>query len=337
MPQPELLSRRTFALQGLAASAGLTALGQTPAQAQAASTREAIWPDLRSNRELPVLLRFPAGSGPCGLVVYSHGLGGNRSGGEVWGQAWAAAGLAVIHVQHPGSDSALWRAPNPLRALKEAASVKQFLARVSDVQFVLSEVERLRKLGLADFARVRLDALGMAGHSFGAQTTQALAGQRYAAGLGTFAEPRFKAFIAFSPNTGKGKLSAAEQFGGIKRPFMCATGSQDGDPLGLSGSFKTPESRIAVYSALPPGGKALLELDQADHFTFAGIRKSLPTNAGELTRRSQETLDLQAQHHALLAQLSTQWWLAHLLADARANAALLGTVSLGSKDEWRTK
>lgn len=334
----DAISRRSFTRLGLGAWAALAA--SLPVQAQTPITREAVWADMQSDRELPILMRWPAGQGPCGLVIYSHGLGGSRAGGDYWGQAWAEAGLAVIHVQHPGSDVNLWRAANPAKALKDAASAREFAARVSDVRFVLGEVERRQKQGQSDFSRVRLDAIGMAGHSFGAQTTQALAGQRFAASQINLSEPRFKAFAAFSPNAGpdagRNRLSPDEQFGDIKRPFLCLTGSLDGDPFG---SFKTPEPRVAVFDGMAAGSKALLLLDRADHGTFAGISKPLPGSGpvAAVLRREPASLALEPQHHALVAQITATWWTAHLLGDARASAALLMPPKLAAADVWRIK
>lgn len=327
-------SRRVFARYGLGIAAALAAASTL--RAQVAITREALWSDLSSQRDVPILMRWPTGQGPCGLVIYSHGLGGSRLGADAWGEVWAQAGLAVIHVQHPGSDSTLWRAANPAQALKEAASARELAARVGDVRFVLGEVERRQKQGQSDFSRVRLDAIGMAGHSFGAQTTQALAGQRDVPGQPSLSEPRFKAFAAFSPNARRSRSNPSEQFGAIKRPFLCLTGSLDGDPFG---AFKTPEPRVAVFDGLAAGNKAMLLLDKADHGTLAGTRVPLAVSsaAAALLRRDAQSLALEAQHHALAAQITTLWWQAHLLGDAKAAAALLVPPRLAATDTWRVK
>ncbi|MGL6111398.1 MAG: hypothetical protein ACRC2B_15000, partial [Rubrivivax sp.] len=92
------MQRRTLLLS-LLASAG--------AHANASVTvGDFSWHDSARGRDLPLRMRWPAGDGPCALVLYSHGLGGSRDGGDAWGQTWAEAGLAVLHLQHPGSDSA---------------------------------------------------------------------------------------------------------------------------------------------------------------------------------------------------------------------------------------
>ena len=104
--------------------------------------------------ERRALMRWPDGQTPCPLVVYSHGLGGNREGGDVWGQAWQQAGIAVLHVQHPGSDDRLWRdaqgrAPSEiLAAMRHGATPAQLLARVAGRFKVQHMVRALHRGGV---------------------------------------------------------------------------------------------------------------------------------------------------------------------------------------------
>jgi predicted dienelactone hydrolase len=261
--------------------------------------------------------------------LFSHGLGGSVEAGTVWGEAWAAAGLAVLHLQHPGSDTDTPR--GGLRQLKAAASAEQLVARVLDVRFVLDELARRAQSGEAPWAQMRQDAIGLAGHSFGAQTTQAIAGQRFPA-PGDASDPRPRAFIAFSPSQPRGgRPPLAEAFGGITRPFLGITGSEDGDPLG---SFEGGDSRAKVYDGLPPGQRALLWLDGADHMSFGGqaLRR---TPAFGPFRRHGPAAERQPQHQALVARISTDWWLAHLLGDAAARQRLQAPAGLGEKDRWQ--
>jgi predicted dienelactone hydrolase len=158
------------------------------------------WLDSRQDRQLPLRVRWPHGAVPCALVVHSHGLGGNRNGADVWGEAWREAGRVVVHIQHPGSETNVPR--SGLAALRRAACAEQLRERVADVQFMVDEIERRTRTQQAAWARVRGDALGISGDSFGAHTVQALAGQRYAVPAPGAADPRFKAFIAFSPSPG---------------------------------------------------------------------------------------------------------------------------------------
>ena len=299
--------------------------------AWASTVVDGLWQDPGRQRSLPWRLRLPATAGPWPLVLFSHGLGGSREGGVVWSEAWAAAGMAVLHLQHPGSDTETLR--SGMAALRRAASVEQLRQRVLDVRFALDELARLAAaapLGAVRWSNLRLDGVGLAGHSFGAHTTQALAGQRYGVPA-DFADERLKAFVALSPSVPRGPGARAQRaFAGIRRPFMAVTGSLDGDPLG---GENTPESRAQVFDGLPQGQRALLWLAGADHMTFAGGSERPVPSVGPFKRQG-EAAELEAQHQALVARLSSRWWQAHLSGDAEARSALRQPLDLREGDRW---
>jgi predicted dienelactone hydrolase len=56
---------------------------------------------------------------------------------------------------------------------------EQLQARAGDVRFVLDRVARGGAEGACDLGRADMGRVGMAGHSFGAQTTLAVGGTRY--------------------------------------------------------------------------------------------------------------------------------------------------------------
>jgi dienelactone hydrolase len=303
-----------------------SALAMT-APARAAAQDES-WFDHARNRWLPVRLRWPAGDGPCALIVHSHGLGGNRVGGDAWGRAWQQAGFAVLHVQHPGSDTEVLRSGG-LRALRAAASAEQLRARVQDMRFAADEITRRAQQTEGGWSRVRLDALGASGHSFGAATVLALAGQRYPVSNAGAAEPRIEAFIAFSPAPG----NVAGAFAEVRRPMLLVTGSHDADALGRG---ITGADRAGVYDGLPAGARALLWLDGADHMSFGGnAAQPLLARWGPLAREPMAA-ELEAQHHERIAAITTLWWRAHLQGDAAAAAALRAPSGLGLADRWRS-
>lgn len=327
---PPMIDRRRFC-------AVVAALGLLPrARADASDER---WRDAARSRDVPVRLRWPAGDGPCALVVFSHGLGGNLDAGTAWAQAWQAAGLAVLNLQHPGSDTEAVRGGR----LREAASPEQYLARIADAHFVLDEIERRAREGGA-WARVRTDAIGFSGHSFGARLTQAVAGERpssgalAAAATARLRDPRPRAFAAFSPGfnakAGVEEGAVRQRFGAIERPFLCLTGSLDGAMIVGDADQAT---RRAVYQGLPAGAKAELVLDGADHGTFGGQgglggRSRL---AARLLRREARALELEAQHHDLIARITTEWWRWRLLGDRAAQERLVAPAGLGPADRWQ--
>lgn len=286
----------------------LASAGLLPPARAAGRVSDDVWRDARRGRDVRVRIRLPSADS-FAVVLYSHGLGGNREGGDLWGDAWTAAGVAVVHLQHTGSDSALWRQGGG--ALRQAASAEQLAARVEDVRFAFDELLRRHAAGESHWRGLRSDAIGMAGHSFGAHTAQALAGQRFPLAT-SWTESRIRAFIALSPSPGRGGFSVAESFGAITRPFFVLTGSLDADPFG---AYADGSPRATVYDGLPPGQRARLWLDGADHMTFGG--NSDPRGAA-LLRRHAAAAQHEATHQAIVARLSTLWWLARLTGDRSA-------------------
>ena len=172
--------------------------------AQAPVVADDIWQDTRRQRAVPVRIRWPQGIAPVDgwpVVIYSHGLGGSRERGDVWGTAWAAAGFMVVHLQHAGSDTDAARSVassfQDYSALRELGSSEQLLARLQDVVFAIDEIARRKTFDKA-WRFVREGAVGMAGHSFGAHTTLGVGGQSYPNAV-SIKEPRIAALIALSP------------------------------------------------------------------------------------------------------------------------------------------
>ena len=274
-------------------------------------------------RMLPLRLRVPqpcVAATPRPVILFSHGLGGSKAGGARWGEHWASHGFVVVHLQHPGSDESLWRTGpgtfEPAR-LRLGMTPEQAILRVRDVGAVLDWLTERQardpRLACLDLARV-----GMSGHSFGAQTTQVVAGQGRlvwpaaanqpgsAAPATPLREPRIRAAMAFSPAI-RGADEAA--VAAITLPFMVITGALD-DGGALTGV--TPAMRRAVYERLPPGNAFLLWFAGGDHMVF---------NGGSPRAARQE-----ADSHVLrvTAGLSLAFWRATLQDDARAAVWLAG-------------
>ncbi len=137
--------------------------------------------DANRDRDIPVLVYLPPSEARTPVVLFSHGLGGSRTGNAFLGQHWAKRGYLTVFLQHPGSDIDVWRNKRPLRrmaALRQAANVQNFLLRAADVRAALDQLATWN----ADDAhplhgRADMDHVGMSGHSFGALTTQAVSGQ----------------------------------------------------------------------------------------------------------------------------------------------------------------
>ena len=283
-------------------------------------------PDEKRSREIPLRIYLPQDKAPAPVVLFSHGLGGNRQGNAYLGQHWAARGYGVVFVQHPGSDDSIWK-DKPLlermSALKKGAGFDNFLLRTQDIPVVINQLEKWNKEEKHFLAgRLDLAQLGMAGHSFGAVTTQAVSGQTFPLGKG-FTEPRIKAAVMMSPSPPKlGDPNKA--FGSVKIPWLLLTGTKDTSPLG----DLSAEDRLKVFPALPPVDKYELVLAKAEHSAFGD--RALP---GETEKRN-------PQHHRAVLAITTAFWDAYLRENKDAQQWLAGEelkTVLESADVWRRK
>src|ERR1017187_1279766 len=100
--------------------------------------------DAARNRDLPVRVYLPTNNAPVPVILFSHGLGGNREGSKFMGEHWGARGYVAVFLQHPGSDDSVWKG-KPLAErmpdMDRAASLENFLLRVQDVPAVLNQLE----------------------------------------------------------------------------------------------------------------------------------------------------------------------------------------------------
>src|ERR1700722_1072373 len=77
------------------------------------------WHDSKRDRDIPVKIYFPkTGEGPFPVIIFSHGLGGSREGYAYLGNHWASHGYISVHVQHLGSDSAVWQDVAPPKRMQ---------------------------------------------------------------------------------------------------------------------------------------------------------------------------------------------------------------------------
>jgi predicted dienelactone hydrolase len=308
---------RTLLAVGLGLSLLLSAGADTGAApdfrkpgAAAVETRKLDWKDAKRQREVPVRVYYPrSGKGPFPVVVFSHGLGGTRDGYEYLGRHWASHGLVCVHLQHKGSDDAVWKgSKSPLEALRKAARDPDAIRnRPLDVSFALDQIARLNREDRELAGRLGLARIGAAGHSFGAFTTLAVAGQTFALLLGrsrSFAEPRVKAAIAMSPNAPVLKAQWKKAFASIKIPILHMTGTKDD---GVAITETKPADRRVAFDHIPAPHQYLVIFEGGDHMVFAGVR-----------RPGRGSGKHDAAFHDHIRAATTAFWKAHLEGDAAA-------------------
>jgi predicted dienelactone hydrolase len=273
-------------------------------------------------REIPIRVYLSSQKVSAPVVVFSHGLGGSRAGYAYLGRHWALRGYAAVFLEHRGGNASVWQDKPPgqrTAPMQRAAGVQNFLSRVKDVPAVLNQLEYWNKsAGHALAGKLDLSRIGMAGHSFGAATTQAMSGQVFSHGKFSYTDSRIKAAIALSPSSPGRGGDPKEAFGSVKIPWMLMTGTRDGDL----------KSRLAVFAALPPGGKYELVLDGAGHDVFND--RTPPRETGKR----------KFDYHRVILALSTAFWDAWLRGDMEAKAWLDGdgpNSVLERNDRWRRK
>jgi len=289
----------------------LAAMTLAPRVASAQAPRDTAVVDPRTGRRIRLRIRLPEGEAKAPLLLYSPGLGSGISNGAAWCEAWARAGFVVVTMAHPVTDDSLWDTSRASLSdnLGRALAGGQYAARVADTQFVIGRCLDAAALGLA--GRIDAERIGVAGHSYGAITVQALAVEAAKAKGGA----RVRAVIALSPGVITPANAAA--MGAVRLPFLCVTGEQDNfvtfSKGGHARRLGVPlANRLAVYEALPRGQKELLLLARADHMTFAG----------ELVdaRLFSRDVPSKAENESAWARVSaatTAFWRFHLGGDAR--------------------
>jgi dienelactone hydrolase len=282
--------------------------------------------DAARERSLPLRVYLPAGDGKAPVILWSHGLGGSCNNSKYLGEHWSARGYVAVFLQHPGSDESVWKdavAGERMAAMQKAASGENLVLRCQDVKFVLDQLTRWNGENEHPLrARLDLEHVGMSGHSFGAATTQSVAGQAAPLIGARWTDPRIDAALPMSPSKPRrGDLEGA--FGKVTVPWLCMTGTKDDSPIG----DQTPESRREVYPALPKTiDRYELVLDGANHGAFGD-------RAG-IVRRGRASAD----HHRTILALSTAFWDAYLRDEAAAKAWLQGDgakTAMAAGDQWQ--
>lgn len=282
--------------------------------------------DPARQRDIPLRIYLPAQTQPAPIVLFSHGLGGSRTGSQYLGEHWAARGYVVVYLQHHGSDESVWKdiaLRERLKALKEAASLQNTIDRYQDVATVLDQLTKWNDDKKERFhQRFDLEHIGMSGHSFGAVTTQGVSGQSWRLMGQRFTDPRIKAAVMFSPSI-PGRSEPEQSFGQVSIPWLLLTGTKDTSPI----NDTSVADRRKVYQGLPDSiDKYELVLFDAQHSAFSDGRERLgvpPRNP---------------QHHPIILAVTTAFWDTYLKQNQDARKWLQGKPCrqlLAPQDEWQ--
>jgi predicted dienelactone hydrolase len=289
------------------------------------------WHDAKRDRDVPIKICFPkTGDGPFPVIIFSHGLGGSREGYAYLGNHWASHGYVSVHLQHLGSDSSVWQDVHPaerMQALRDSIlNLQNAINRPFDVTFAIDQLTKLNSDDSLLKHRLDLDRIGVAGHSFGAFTTLAVAGEIFVSPTGgehSQGDPRVKAAIAMSSPVPQNKSDYSIAFSKIKIPVFHMTGTLDDSPIGET---KAADRRVP-FDRINHADQFLVTFRDADHMVFSGHL------AGQNGERD-------AFFQKFILSSSTAFWDAYLKGDATAKAWLTGKgfqTALGDDGKFEEK
>ena len=266
----------------------------------------------RGGRVVPYKIYHPSGDDlqKNPVILWSHGFGGNRDGASFISRYLAGQGYTIVHMTHLGTDSSLWEGKpghpwDILRKVKISREVT--LNRMLDVPFVLDQLEDWVQQNPEVGQYMDLSRIGMSGHSFGAMTTQVMAGMRFPDAdnmLQDFRDERLCCGILYSPVTIGHLTNAApsDVYGSIKIPLLHMTGTEDDSPLENYGY----EHRLTIRDHADHPQQFTQILEGGDHMVYNGTRGKLADNP------------LREQHEMEIIHASHAFWEAFLKDDAAA-------------------
>ena len=271
---------------------------------------------------LPLVCRWPQTGAPKAYVVFCHGLSASGRDYAELSRHWAAHGYLVIHPTFPdwvgavaaaepeldldpAGDLTGW-ADNPMvrpRLYEILHTPFYWLERIRIVRQVMDGLDAVLAATCGRPPRPIRGAI--AGHSFGAYTSQLFAGAEIdLPGEGTrrFRDDRFAAAILLSAQ-GRDQQGLREgSWDGITGPMLNVTGTLDGGAKEQDWHWK-----VEPYDLAPPPDKYLAVLADADHYL------------GGLARPGQSPVPTQ---HDAVVQLTLAFLDAYLLDSAAARSWL---------------
>ncbi len=290
--------------------------------------RDKLIDSAREDRPVKLKLYYPADDNLTNLPVifWSHGLGGGVDGASFLSRFLASYGFIVIHLQHLGTDTSLWEGKegHPWDIIRDTHISRDVtLNRYKDVPFVLDNLSNWVKAQDVIKDKIDITNLGMSGHSFGALTTQVMAGMTFPNSdnqLQSFKEDRFKAGILYSPGSIEhlGDFSPDEVYPTIDIPLLHMTGTDDGSPISDLGY----EIRLEAYKNTHLADKYIVITEDGDHMVYNGSRGKLKENPKR---------DI---HEEIVKVAALAFWEATLKNDTRAKDWLdSGAISTYLKEE----
>lgn len=243
---------------------------------------------------IDVTCRWPGSGTPRAVIVFCHGLG---AGGQDYGDLsafWASHGYLVIHPTFPDWVGAVTAAEPELgyrpgdAELLRWTSVPSLRSRLYEI--LHSPHHWLARIRIVKTVMDRLDTViastcgkperrlpvAIAGHSFGAYTSQLFAGAEIdvpGRGVVRARDDRFTAAILLSAQGRDQQGLRDGSWDDMTGPVLTVTGTRDEGAKGQDWRWK-----IEPYELSPPGNKYLAVFENADHY-LGGMTDNDPSPA----------------------------------------------------------
>lgn len=329
MPSLRLWGRlRALAWVPAALSWGAVGFAQAAGEPEPAVCVEKIeLPRGGGEAPLPMTVYVPPGSGPCPVIVFSHGAGGSREYAPALMRAWAEAGFVCIVPTHSYPARPRYR-PSGIRAIREIAAHRRhplpfWTRRTGDISAILDRLAALEAEWPALAGRMDAEAIGVGGHSLGAATALLLGGARLYPGESgegvSLGDSRIKAVLVVS-GPGAGRGFRAESWEGLDVPMLVLAGPEPQDV-----DKHPPRWRAEPFEGAPRGNKHLLYFREATHVSYVGglarvsSYDSAPWARWVLRRAGgQARAALDDASYPITREATTAFWRAYLLGDTAA-------------------
>jgi predicted dienelactone hydrolase len=284
------------------------------------TAKDLVLHDNGRNKDLPFNVLYPDGRGPFPVIIFSHGAGASRDNYVSLTSGWASHGYIVIQPSHADSIALRRSQGKPGgwgEALHEAlADPNAWQNRPQDISFLIDSLTQIQRMVPELKQTMDINSIGVGGHSFGAYTSEAIAGAlvqlKKDSPPVSFADRRVTAVVAMSPQ-GPGQIGFVDNSWNDQHlPIMTMTGTWD-----YAGFDKGPSWRKIPFDRSPGGDKYHLLITGANHFSFVGP-------GGDEGEKGTIFSYIQAS--------SLAFWDAYLKHDAKALAYLQSDSLSGSSD-----
>lgn len=239
--------------------------------------------DQARDKDLPLRIIYPTNlrpNSPTPAIIFSHGAGGAGTNYDPLALHWATQGYIVLLPTH--SDSITTNAPaasgRPLvQRLRNRMTARNnrnarlgpdfdftdWPNRPRDISFIIDSLAAIESVIPETEGRIDPNRIGVGGHSYGAFTSQLIAGTD-PIGPGNFADNRSRCQLLISPQ-GTGGLLNNTSWNSFTGPSFTISGDND---TGRSG--EPALWRREPYDNSPANTHTLLWIDDAYH-NFGGI------------------------------------------------------------------